>query len=109
MFKWLRKKFKVVTHKCSPIKYAETGEVIEFHWDVPWSFSQTFTVCTDCGKVKVLSEIRNDNRGSYRKEKDGKTWSGSCDFAKVPSIGRDRLTINNTELQAKFRGEKNGN
>ncbi len=109
MLKWLSKKFKKVTHRCSPIVFSETDEVIEFHWDIPWTFSQTFTVCTECGKVKVISEVKNDNRGSYRREIDGKVWSGSCDFAKIPSIGRDTLTINNSELQAKYelsRGEK---
>jgi hypothetical protein len=102
MFKWLSNKFKKITHRCSPIRYEETGEVITFHWDVPWSFSQKFQVCTECGKVEVISEVRNDNRGSYRKEKNGRIWSGSCDFAKVPSIGRDKLTIGNKELQARY-------
>jgi hypothetical protein len=88
------------------MKYDETGEVIEFHWDVPWTFSQVFTVCAGCGKVTVLSEVRNDNRGSYRKEYNGKKWSGSCDFAKVPSIGRDKLRIGNKDLQAEYQSRE---
>ena len=83
--------WKKVTHKCKPMEYA--GEAVELHWDVPWSFSQTFTVCSECDKVTVLSEIRNDNRGSYRKETNGEKWSGRCDYAKVKSIGRDKLTV----------------
>jgi len=78
-------------HICTPKKYPDTGETIIFHWDVPWSFSQTFTVCSECGQVKVLSQIRNDNRGSYNKEIDGEKWSGNCDYGKIPSIGNDKL------------------
>lgn len=85
--------WKKQNHKCVSMKYLETGETMIFHWDVPWSFSQTFTVCSECDRVKVLSEIKNDNRGIYIKEKDGEQWSGKCDYAKVPSIGRDKLTI----------------
>jgi len=83
-------------HVCTPIVYPETGETMVFHWDVPWSFSQTFTVCSECDKVKVLTQTIADNRqplGGYRKEKDGELWSGICDYAKVPSIGRDKLTV----------------
>lgn len=85
-------------HKCSPKKYPDTGETIIYHWDVPWSFSQTFTVCSECNRVKVLTETTADNRsplGGYRKEKDGAQWSGMCDYAKVPSIGRERLVCDN--------------
>ena len=67
-----------------------------FHWDIPWIFSQKFTVCQECKKVKILSEVTNDNRsilGGYQKEKNGEIWSGKCDYAKVPSIGRDKLMI----------------
>lgn len=102
MFKKIAKMFKKVTHRCSPIIFLETGEVIEFYWDVPWTWSQTFQVCTHCGKVKVLSEIKNDNRGRYRKETDGKIWSGSCSFAKVPSFNGS-LEINHLELQSKYK------
>ncbi len=92
MIAWWNKKI----HKCMPIKYSETGETIIFHWDIPWCFFQTFTVCDECKKVKVLSEVRADNRaplGGYRKEKDGQEWSGNCDYGKTPSIGRDKLRI----------------
>lgn len=93
MFKWLRQKFSDITHRCSPMKYPETGETMIFHWNVPWSFSQTFNVCKECNKVKVLAETINDNRGKYRREKDGEQWSGQCDYAKVPSIGRDKFSV----------------
>jgi len=84
---WWKKRF----HKCSPAKYPDTGEIIIFHYDVPWSFHQTFTVCNECSRVKVLSENRNDNRGTYNKEIDGEKWSGNCDYGKIPSIGKDEL------------------
>ena len=96
MFEKIKLWWKKKNHKCVPIAYPETGETMTFHWDVPWSFSQTFTVCTECGKVKVLTETTADNRsplGGYRKEKDGEEWSGACDYAKVPSIGREQLTV----------------
>jgi len=85
---------KYKPHKCKPMEYPETGEVMIFHWDIPWTFSQTFTVCQECNKVKVISDTTNDNRsilGGYKKEIDGEVWSGKCDYAKVPSIGVDRL------------------
>jgi len=85
-------------HRCKPKTHPETGEVITFHWDVPWSFSQKFTVCQECDKVKVISEIRNDNRGRYRKEENGKKWSRQCDYAKVPSIGKDKLIVSRTDI-----------
>jgi hypothetical protein len=93
------------------MKYTKTGEIgtvgeiLTFHWDVPWLFSQTFHVCNECGKVKVLTQTTNDNRsplGGYRKEKDGETWSGSCDYAKISS-SYDKFKINHPELQAKYR------
>lgn len=85
--------WKKHNHKCLPIKYS-TGETLIFHWDVPWMFSQEFTVCKKCDKVKVLSEVSDGCvLGGYKKEKDGEPWSGKCDFAKVPSIGRDKLTV----------------
>jgi hypothetical protein len=95
MFEKIKLWWKRHNHMCTPKKYSDTGEVIEYHWDVPWSFSQTFTVCSECRKVKVLSEIKNDNRGSYQKETDGEQWSGMCDYAKIPSIGRDKLMCDN--------------
>ena len=91
MIKKLKAWWKKHNHKCVPSKYLYTGETIIFHYDVPWSFSQTFTVCEECKKVKVLSENRNDNRGTYKKEIDGEKWSGSCDYGKIPSIGNDKL------------------
>jgi hypothetical protein len=94
---WWKKNFQVcIPHLCTPTLYPETGETMIFHWDVPWSFSQTFTVCSECDKVKVLTDTTADNRsplGGYRKETDGEKWSGRCDYAKVPSIGRDKLTV----------------
>ncbi len=96
MFKVIKKYFKKVSHRCNPIEYPETREIIIFHYDIPWLFSQMFTVCKECHKVKVLSEIINDNRsilGEYKKEIDGTKWSGNSDYAKVPSIGRDKLII----------------
>ena len=83
-------------HRCKPIEYPETGEVMIFHCDINWFFSQEFTVCQECNKVKVTSEITNgdiDMIGEYKKEIDGTQWSGQCDYAKVPSIGRDKLTF----------------
>jgi hypothetical protein len=94
MFEWLLP--KKILHRCTPMVYTETGEKIVFHWDVPWSFSQTFHVCEECEKVTVLTETTADNRsplGGYRKEKNKTLWSGYCDYAKVPSIGRDKLHI----------------
>lgn len=91
MFRQFFKTFKKICHKCTPMIYPETGEAIVFHWDVPWCFSQKFHVCEECEKVTVISEITADNRspfGGYRKEKNGSLWSGHCDYAKVPSIGR---------------------
>jgi hypothetical protein len=88
--------WKKINHKCTPMKYPPTGETMIFHWDVNWFFSQTFTVCKECKKVKVLSEIENKDRiipGQYMKEKDGEQWSKKCSFAKVPSIGRNKLII----------------
>ena len=99
MFKWLSSKL----HKCTPMKYPEIGEEIVFHWDVPWCFSQKFHVCEECEKVTVLSEITADNRspfGGYRKEKNGSLWSGRCDYAKVPSIGREELVISRRKQHA---------
>ena len=93
MFTTIKKWFKDTTFKCTPIKYLETDEIIIFHWEIPWIFSQTFTVCKKCNKVTVINEIKNDNRGRYNKEKDGEQWSGRCSYAKVPSIGRDKLTV----------------
>ena len=96
MFERIKKFIRKETHKCIPIQYPDTEEDIIFHWDVPWLFSQEFTVCQECNKVKVISEIKGDNRsplGGYRREVDGTTWSGKCDFAKVPSIGRDKLVF----------------
>lgn len=90
---WWKKR----NHKCVPMKYLYTGETMVFHWDVPWCFSQTFTVCKECKRVKVLTDTTADNRsplGGYRKEKNGQLWSGSCDYAKIPSIGRDKLIFN---------------
>lgn len=94
IFNKIKAWWKKHNHRCKPAIYPDTGETIIFHYDVPWSFYQTFTVCEECKKVKVLSEITADNRsplGGYRKEKDGQPWSGKCDYAKIPSIGRDKL------------------
>ena len=94
MFDKIKAWWKELNHTCKPMKYPETGEVIIFHWDINWFFSQTFHVCKECKKVKVLSEIENKDKigdGKYQKEIDGEKWSGKCDFAKVPSIGRDKL------------------
>lgn len=97
MFDKIKTWWRTINHKCVPMKYDETGETIIFYWDVPWCFCQKFTVCSICEKVKVLSKITADNRPpigiGYRKEEDGKLWSGSCDFAKVDSIGRDVLRV----------------
>ena len=78
--KWFRK----VTHKCKPLKFDESGDVIIFVWEVPWCFLQKFTVCAECHKVKVLTKIVADNRsmmGGYRKEVNGAAWSGKYDYA----------------------------
>lgn len=99
---FLKKKF----HRCKPMVYPKTGEVMTFYWEVPWSFLQEFHVCEVCKKVKVLNKTTADNRsplGGYRQEKDGKLWSGSCDYARVPSIGRDVLRVKNDDLRAKSK------
>ena len=107
MLEAIKKWFTDTVHRCTPMKYpetGETGETIIFHWEVNWMFSQEFHVCSECHKVKVLSEVSDGCvLGGYRKEIDGKKWSGSCSYAKVPSIGRDKLTINHTELQAEHK------
>ena len=94
MIKAIKKWFCKVCHKCVSAQYPPTGETIIFHWEVPWMFSQTFTVCEECKKVKVLSKISDGCMlGGYKKEEDGKKWSGQCSYAKVPSIGRNKLTF----------------
>ncbi len=78
--KWFRK----ITHKCKPMEFDESAEVIIFVWEVPWCFFQKFTVCTECHKVRVLAEITADNRspmGGYQKEVNGTAWSGKYDYA----------------------------
>ena len=88
-------KAKKITHKCTPARYEPTGEVLTFYWEVPWLFTQKFTVCEDCRKVNVISQTQNGGamRGDYNQETHDKPWSGQCYYAKIPSIGRDRLTL----------------
>lgn len=93
MFDRIKRWCHKAVHKCVAAQYPKTGETLIFHWEIPWMFSQTFTVCEECKKVKVLSLVSDGTMlGGFNKEEDGKQWSGGCSYAKVPSM-REELTF----------------
>ncbi len=78
--------------KCTPITYEPTGEILTFYWETPWVHLQTFTVCSVCNKIKVLEETGTPFY-PHQRSVDGTQFIGQFDYAKVPSIGRDKLTL----------------